>query len=302
MYNQTINKKYQFLVPSNFKEMRRRKRLLSLLRNQLLKKVLNFDNTENKMELYKKMMQKSMHYGHQIVKCSPGMKKMIRGTSAGGAQYINLMLTRRYLVRVLWYLTKYAYQKKTILFVGTTVASARFVATAAVKTKSFFVNVRWLGGMLSNWKTIRKLILKLRKLQKEFKNIKNSIYTKKEIAVAKKEKQRLEKYLKGMKLMKRFPQVVIMTSQLSDKSAAFECKKMGICNISIVDTNCNPSLADFIVPANDDSAASIKYLLYYFSRAILAGRALYNMKKKLSFKQNLKKRSFKQNLKKSYRN
>nr|AYQ94259.1 ribosomal protein S2 [Chaetopeltis orbicularis] len=257
-----------------------RQKLLKEVFNILIKKVMNFDNTQNRMETYKKMLKKSLHYGDKILTVNPTMKKFTRGQSKG-KYLINLFKTRRYLVRALWFLTKYAYQKKTILFIGTSIPSSRSIATAALKTKSFFVNVRWLGGMLTNWKTMRKLIKKLKNLTK-FQQTKSFLNSpKKEIAAGKKERERLEKYLKGMKMMKRFPQVVIMSSVSNDKSALLECQKMGICNFSIVDTDCNPTFSDFIVPANDNSSSSIKFLLYYFAKAILIGKALFNLKKKL---------------------
>jgi small subunit ribosomal protein S2 len=256
----------------------RRKLLIYELRYLILNQVINFNFHNTKIETYKKMLKKSMHYGHKIIQCHPSMKKFVRG-QYDGKHLIDLIQTRQYLIKALWFLTKYAYQKKSILFVGTTVPSARFVATVALKTKSFFVNVRWLGGMLSNWRTIKKLIKKLKQFQQQTKIY--ATLTKKELGLRKKESQRLEKYLKGMKMIRRFPQVVILASQINHMNAALECQKIGICNFSIVDTNCNANLADFIVPANDDSASSIKFVLYYFARAIYAGQVLAKMKIRL---------------------
>jgi small subunit ribosomal protein S2 len=239
-----------------------------------------FRQSTSLIPFYKKMIFKCMHYGHKVIHCDPSMKKYTR-SQVNGKHFINLMRTLRYFKKALWFLTKYAYQKKTILFVGTNIVSSRYVERAAVQTKCCFVNVRWLGGMLTNWKTIKNLISKLKK---EIKIQQSSSFLdlpKKEIAKRKKEKQRLDKYLRGMKMAKRFPQVVIMTSQPSNRSAAFECQKLGIFNISIVDTNCQKDLADIIIPANDDSPASIRFILYYLSRAILAGKVLWNLKKKM---------------------
>nr|ANB40242.1 ribosomal protein S2 [Koshicola spirodelophila] len=318
---------------SNFIDKRqnlekKRKKYIKEVRDIIIQKIMLFENAtpsiDSRLETYKKMLKKSLQYGHSIIKCHPGMKKFVRG-QFNGKYLINLIKTRRYLIRVLWFLTKYAYQKKTVLFVGTTIPTSRFIATAAVKTKSFFINVRWLGGMLTNWRTIEKLLKKLRELQSkkflsssspsklqstnlvEFKNqidflnipernemvgagatqtlsLKKKEFTnlpKKELAMRKKEKQRLEKYLKGIKMLKNLPQVVILATQTNDISAAYECKKLGICNITIVDTDCNPNLADFIIPANDDSASSIKYILYYLAKAIKIGTTLSIMKNKL---------------------
>nr|YP_003795483.1 ribosomal protein S2 [Floydiella terrestris]ACZ58459.1 ribosomal protein S2 [Floydiella terrestris] len=258
----------------------RRTKLIKEMRTIIVQKGMLFDNTKNRIDTYKEMLKRNVHYGDKTVTCNPEMKKFTRGKDRGNS-FISLFQTRRYLIRALWLLTKYAYQKRPMLFVGTSRPSSRPVATAALNTKSFFVNVRWLGGMLTNWKTMRKLIKKLKKFTKlrQKKAFLNS--PKKEIAARKKEIQRLEKYLKGLKMLRTFPQVVIMASQKKEKSAALECQKMGIFNMTIADTDCNPKLADFIIPANDDSSTSIKFLLFYFAKAILIGKLLSKMKKKL---------------------
>lgn len=298
--------------------LRRRLLIIQNVRNILIKKIINFDNFSNPIETYKIMLRKSLHFGHPVIQCDSGMKKYTRGQS-NGKHFINLFRTKRYIRKALWYLTKYAYKRKNILFVGTAIPSARYVATTALKTKSFFVNFRWLGGMLNNWKTLRKLLQKLKNLQKEQKNkvwthqtekqtdmlsrsggqaervrstLSTSSIPKKEGIARLKEKQRLEKYLKGIQMIKGFPEVVIMTSQTKDLSAARECKKMGIWNLSILDTNCDPRLADLMIPANDDSASSVKFLLFNFAKAIQAGRALSVLKKKLKSKL-IKKKSTK---------
>jgi small subunit ribosomal protein S2 len=268
--------------------LRRRLLIIQNVRNILIKKIINFDNFSNPIETYKIMLRKSLHFGHPVIQCDSGMKKYTRGQS-NGKHFINLFRTKRYIRKALWYLTKYAYKRKNILFVGTAIPSARYVATTALKTKSFFVNFRWLGGMLNNWKTLRKLLQKLKTLQKEQKNKFWKNLPKKEGIARLKEKQRLEKYLKGIQMIKGFPEVVIMTSQTKDLSAARECKKMGIWNLSILDTNCDPRLADLMIPANDDSASSVKFLLFNFAKAIQAGRALSVLKKKLKNKLSKKK-------------
>jgi small subunit ribosomal protein S2 len=208
------------------------------------------------------------------------MKRFTK-TESNNKNLINLIQTKYYLKKCLWALSNLSYKQKNILFVGTTIPSSRFIGTAAIKTRSFFVNVRWLGGMLTNWKTIKKLILKLHNLQKEQKSKIFKNLPKKQAAARQKERLRLEKYLKGIALIQKFPEIVIMTSQKRDISAALECQKLGITNFSIVDTDCDPRLADYIIPANDDSASSIKFILYYYSKAIRTGLILYNMRERL---------------------
>lgn len=257
-----------------------RKKMINDLSNIIIEKILKFDNNANKIDVYKKMLKRGMHYGHNIVKCHPEMKRFTK-TESNNKNLINLIQTKYYLKKCLWALSNLSYKQKNILFVGTTIPSSRFIGTAAIKTRSFFVNVRWLGGMLTNWKTIKKLILKLHNLQKEQKSKIFKNLPKKQAAARQKERLRLEKYLKGIALIQKFPEIVIMTSQKRDISAALECQKLGITNFSIVDTDCDPRLADYIIPANDDSASSIKFILYYYSKAIRTGLILYNMRERL---------------------
>nr|QUO98990.1 ribosomal protein S2 [Oedogonium crispum] len=257
-----------------------RKKMINDLSNIIIEKILKFDNNANKIDIYKKMLKRGMHYGHNVVKCHPEMKRFTK-TESNNKNLINLIQTKYYLKKCLWALSNLSYKQKNILFVGTTIPSSRFIGTAAIKTRSFFVNVRWLGGMLTNWKTIKKLILKLHNLQKEQKSKIFKNLPKKQAAARQKERLRLEKYLKGIALIQKFPEIVIMTSQKRDISAALECQKLGITNFSIVDTDCDPRLADYIIPANDDSASSIKFILYYYSKAIRTGLILYNMRERL---------------------
>jgi len=267
-------------IKSSKRIIQLRKKMINDLSNIIIEKIVKFDNNANTIDIYRKMLKRGMHYGHNVVKCHPEMKRFTKNES-NNKNLINLIQTKYYLKKSLWTLSQLSYKQKNILFVGTTIPSSRFIGTAAIKTRSFFVNVRWLGGMLTNWKTIKKLIIKLHDLQKEqkSKNFKN--LPKKQAAACQKERLRLEKYLKGIALIQKFPEIIIMTSQKRDINAALECQKLGITNFSIVDTDCDPRLADYIIPANDDSASSIKFILYYYSKAIRTGLILYNMKERL---------------------
>lgn len=276
-----LNKSSKLIIPL-------RKKMINDLNNIIIQKILNFDDKVNAIDIYKKMLKRGMHYGHNIIKCNPEMKRFIRNES-NNKNLINLIQTKYYLKKALWNLSQLSYKQKNILFVGTTVPSARFIGTAAIKTRSFFVNVRWLGGMLTNWKTIKKLIIKLHDLQKEQKSKIFKNLPKKQAAAREKERLRLEKYLKGIALIQKFPDIIIMTSQKRDISAALECQKLGITNFTVVDTDCDPRLADYIIPANDDSASSIKFILYYYAKAIRTGLILYNMKERLKKQLNISK-------------
>ncbi len=161
-----------------------------------------------------------------------------------------------------------------LLFVGTKKQGAKLVAKAALRCDSFYVNQRWLGGMLTNWKTIQTSLVKLIELER--KEITGELfnYSKKETAMLLKEKERLLKYLGGLKGMTKLPDVVIIVGQTEEIHAVYECKKLGISSVTILDTDCDPSLADLFIPANDDSIASLQFILTGFLESIKKGQKM----------------------------
>ena len=225
------------------------------------------------------MAQVGMHFGHQARKWNPKMAPYIY-TERNGIHIIDLIQTYSYLKKVTKFLNESAAQGKTFLFVGTKKQASRLVAKTALQTNSFFVNQRWLGGMLTNWKTIKTSILKLNNLEAleksgEFENL-----PKKEAANSKKEKDRLQKYLGGLKTMSTLPDIVIIIGQPEEMNAVAECKKLGITTVTILDTDCNPALADYFVPANDDSVSSLQLLLNQFLQSIQQGQQQFLEKQK----------------------
>lgn len=215
------------------------------------------------------MVQVGMHLGHQSRKWNPKMKPYIYG-ERNGIHIIDLVQTYSYLQYVLDFLTSAASQNKTFLFVGTKKHISKLVVKAALKCNSYYVNEKWLGGMLTNWKTISASLKKLETLQKPI----ISTLPKKEAALQFKEKERLEKYLGGLKNMKSIPDVVIIIGQQEEMNAVRECQKLGIRTITILDTDCDPTVADLFIPANDDSVSSIKLLLTKFIAAIKKGQLM----------------------------
>ena len=216
------------------------------------------------------MVKTGVHFGHQAKKWNPKMAPYIYAEK-NGIHIIDLIQTYFFLKNTVNFLKSEASQGKTFLFVGTKKQASRLIAKVALSCDSFYVNQRWLGGMLTNWKTIKTSIEKLNQLQ----NLDFSNYSKKEIANLKKEKERLQKYLGGLKNMASIPDVVIIVGQPDELNAVRECQKLGLRSITILDTDCDPTLADLFVPANDDSVASLQLILAEFVDAIKKGQKQY---------------------------
>nr|ACQ90806.1 ribosomal protein S2 [Neglectella solitaria] len=231
------------------------------------------------------MVRTGVHFGHQVRKWNPKMAPFIYAEK-NGIHIIDLIQTYLYLNKVSQFLTEEASKGKTFLFVGTKKQVSRLIAKIALNCDSFYVNQRWLGGILTNWKTIKTSISKLNQLQ----NLKVTGLSKKEIANLKKQKDKLEKYLGGLKKMSALPDVVIIVGQPDEINAVRECQNLGIRSITLLDTDCDPSLADLFVPANDDSIASLQFVLNHFLEAIKKGQKKYQeyqSKRKIRNKKNI---------------
>lgn len=224
------------------------------------------------------MVQAGMHLGHPARKWNPKMKPFIY-TEKDSIHLIDLIKTYVHLNYVCKFLTKSASNGKKILFVGTKKQASNLIAETALNCNSFYVNEKWLGGMLTNWKTVYLSTKKLKNLEiQEKKGLFNKL-PKKEAANLIKKKEKLNKYLGGMKNMEVLPDIVIIIGQHEEINALKECNKLGIRSISILDTDCDPSISDLIVPANDDSMPSIKLLLQEFEFSIKQGQEIFNTKK-----------------------
>nr|BBE21039.1 30s ribosomal protein S2 [Ulva ohnoi] len=226
------------------------------------------------------MVQAGMHLGHPARKWNPKMKPFIY-TEKDSIHLIDLIKTYVHLNYVCKFLTKSTSNGKKILFVGTKKQASNLIAETALNCNSFYVNEKWLGGMLTNWKTVYLSTKKLKNLEiQEKKGLFNKL-PKKEAANLVKKKEKLNKYLGGMKNMEVLPDIVIIIGQHEEINALKECNKLGIRSISILDTDCDPSISDLMVPANDDSMPSIKLLLQEFEFAIKQGQEIFNTKKNM---------------------
>nr|YP_009330308.1 30S ribosomal protein S2 [Lambia antarctica]ANN39056.1 30S ribosomal protein S2 [Lambia antarctica] len=222
-----------------------------------------------------KMIQAGVHFGHPKDQWNPKMLPYIY-KEKNGIHIIDIIQTWFYLKKISKFLEEACSQGKQILFVGTKKQASKIVEAVALDSNSFFVNERWLGGLLTNWTTIQKSIQKLNNLQKQ-ENFQK--FSKKEKVKLEKQKQRLEKYIGGLKNIKKPPDIVIIIGQQKELNAVKECRKLGIRTITLLDTNCNPLLADLFVPANDDSIASIKLIINEFSKSIKKGMTIWEQKK-----------------------
>jgi small subunit ribosomal protein S2 len=229
-----------------------------------------------KKEIAKQYVKASVHYGHSPKEWNPKMAPYILYTKYG-YHIFDLVKTSKLLRLAGNVVEKKAEKAGKFLFVGTNRLSSSIVAQQAKRCDNFYINYRWLGGMLTNWSTIQNRITRLKELEKQeidgiFENLSKKEYTKK-----RKEMDKLRRLFNGIKDMKGLPDVVIFTNQLKDSLAIQECLILGIPTICIVDSNCNPDLIPYPIPANDDSSSSINFILNYLVNRILTG---YNRESK----------------------
>jgi small subunit ribosomal protein S2 len=193
-------------------------------------------------------------------------------TARNGVHIIDLVQTAQLIEDAYDYVRKSSEQGKRFLFIGTKRQASGIIAQEAHRCGANFVNQRWLGGMLTNWETIRNRVERL----KELENLENSgaldRRPKKEASVLRRELGKLQKYLGGIKTMRKIPDVVVIVDQRREYNAIQECQKLGIPIISLLDTNCDPDAVDIPIPANDDAIRSIKLILGKLADAIYEGR------------------------------
>jgi small subunit ribosomal protein S2 len=228
----------------------------------------------DRKEIAKQYVKASVHYGHPPKEWNPKMAPYILYAKYG-YHIFDLVKTSKLLKLAGNVLEKKAEKGGKFLFVGTTRLSASIIAKQALRSGSFYINYRWLGGMLTNWSTVQKQIERLKLLEQQEKEGIFESFSKKDLSKKRKEIEKLRRLFVGIKNMTSLPDVVIFTNQLKDSLAIQECLRLGIPTICIVDSNCNPDLIPYPIPANDDSSSSINFLLNYLVNRILLG---YNKK------------------------
>jgi small subunit ribosomal protein S2 len=221
----------------------------------------------------KELLEAGVHFGHQTKRWNPKMKEFIFG-ERNGIYIIDLQKTHRLLQEALQHVQELAAQGRIILFVGTKRQAQEAVAEEAQRCGMPYVNERWLGGLLTNFVTVRKSLDRLKELEMVAGDSRQERLTKKELARLEKERLKLEKNLLGIKGMKTVPDAVFVIDTRKEAIAVKEARKLKVPVIGIVDTNCDPDEVDYVIPGNDDALRAIKLFAGRMADAILAGRGL----------------------------
>lgn len=219
----------------------------------------------------KQLMEAGVHFGHQTRRWNPKMRPYIYG-ERNGIYIIDLEQTTRALDKACDFMRKAASEKKNIIFVGTKKQASEIVEEEARRCGAYFVNRRWLGGMLTNFETIRLRINRLKELDEMRDTGEFYRRPKKELAVLNRELYKLEKSLGGIKTMRGKPDILFIIDQKRELIAVAEAKKIGLTVVGIIDTNCDPAGIDLVIPGNDDSIRSIKLIVSKLADAILEGK------------------------------
>lgn len=216
----------------------------------------------------KSLLESGVHFGHQTKRWNPKMARFIF-SERNGIHIIDLQKTSACIVEAYEAVRTQVKQGKTILFVGTKKQAQQTIESEAKRCGMPYINNRWLGGMLTNFTTIKKSINRLKKLEKEEVDGTFESYTKKEIALHLKEKAKLEKNLGGIKEMKELPGAIFIIDTKKEAIAVAEAKRLGIPVIAVVDTNCDPTHIDFPIPGNDDAIRAISLFVEIIANAVV---------------------------------
>ena len=219
----------------------------------------------------KQLLEAGVHFGHQTKRWDPKMAEYIY-QARNGIHIIDLQKTSKKIDEAYNFIKEVSEEGKDILFVGTKKQAQECIKEAAEKSGMFYVDQRWLGGMLTNFKTIRKRIERLNKLEAMQEDGTFDVLPKKEVAKLKNEMEKLEKNLGGIKEMTRLPGAMFVVDPKNERIAVLEARKLNIPIVGLVDTNCNPEDVDFPIPGNDDAIRAVKLITDVMANAIIEGR------------------------------
>ena len=219
----------------------------------------------------KQLLEAGVHFGHQTRRWNPKMKEYIF-TERNGIYIIDLQKTVKKIDEAYYFIRDLAMEGGTVLFVGTKKQAQESIEQEAKRCEMFYVNQRWLGGMLTNFKTIQSRINKLRKIEKMEADGDFDLLPKKEVIQLKAEQEKLEKNLGGIKEMKKLPSAMFVVDPRKEHIAILEAKALGIPVVAIVDTNCDPDEADYPIPGNDDAIRAVKLIASKIADGVLEGR------------------------------
>ena len=219
----------------------------------------------------KQLLEAGVHFGHQTRRWDPKMAEYIF-QARNGIHIIDLQKTSKKLDEAYDFIREQAEEGKTVLFVGTKKQAQECMKEAALKCGMFYVDQRWLGGMLTNFDTIQKRIKRLKDLETMQEDGTFDVLPKKEVILLKKEMEKLEKNLGGIKEMNELPGVIFLVDPKKERIAILEAKKLGIPVVGLVDTNCNPEELDYPIPGNDDAIRAVKLIADVMANAVIEGR------------------------------
>lgn len=237
----------------------------------------------------KQLLEAGVHFGHQTKRWNPKMKEYIFG-QRNGIYIIDLQKSLKLFKNAIQFIYELGAQGKTVLFLGTKRQAQEAIQEAAQRTSMFYVNQRWLGGLLTNFVTIQKSIKRFRELESMRSNGQYDLFSKKEVARYERERKKLEKNLSGIKEMAGLPDALFIIDTRLETIAVKEAAKLGIPIVGVADTNCDPDEIDYIIPGNDDALRAIRLITDTIAQAYLEGKAVFEAQQKEQAEQMEKQR------------
>jgi small subunit ribosomal protein S2 len=218
----------------------------------------------------KELLEAGVHFGHQTKRWNPKMKEYIFG-ERNGIYIIDLQKTLKMFKEASKYVTDLTASGKVILFVGTKRQAQDAIAEEANRCGMFYINQRWLGGLLTNWITVQKSVRRLQELDDMATDGRYDLLTKKEVIKLERERKHLQANLAGIKAMKRLPDALFVVDSNNEAIAVKEARKLGIPVVAVVDTNCDPTVVDYVIPGNDDALRAIRLFTSKISDSVVEG-------------------------------
>jgi small subunit ribosomal protein S2 len=220
----------------------------------------------------KELLEAGVHFGHQTKRWDPRMKEYIFG-ERNGIYIIDLQKTLKMFKEASKFVTELAASGKVILFVGTKRQAQDAIAEEATRCGMFYINQRWLGGLLTNWVTVQKSVKRLQELDEMATDGRYELLTKKEVIRLERERKHLQANLAGIKSMRRLPDAIFVVDSSNEAIAVKEARKLGIPVVAVVDTNCDPTVVDYVIPGNDDALRAIRLFTSKIADSVAEGAA-----------------------------
>src|SRR5258708_7576870 len=225
----------------------------------------------------KELLEAGVHFGHQTKRWNPKMKEYIFG-ERNGIYIIDLQKTLKMFKEASKFIAELSSQGRVILFVGTKRQAQDAISEEATRANSFYINQRWLGGLLTNWVTVQKSVKRLKELDEMATDGRYELLPKKEVIKLERERKHLQANLAGIKNMSRLPDAIFVIDSNKEQIAVREARKLGIPVVAVVDTNCDPSEVDYVIPGNDDALRAIGLCAWKVADSVVEGSQLLSDK------------------------